>query len=47
VRHLVQAEIVAQFAEIDEHLDQAAVVGLEERLEDEQRQQLMLREVSP
>ena len=40
-----QPEIVAEFAEIQEHLDEAAVIGLEERLEHQEGEQLMLREV--
>ena len=45
MRNFVQAEIGTQLGEIVEQLDDAAVVGLEERLQGQQREQLGLREV--
>ena len=45
MRDLVQTEILAQLAEVDQELHQAAIIGLEERLEDGQSKQLVLREV--
>ena len=45
MRNLVQAQIVAKLGEIAQQLDQAAIVGLEEGLEDRQSEELMLREI--
>jgi hypothetical protein len=45
VRHLVQAEVGAEFGEIDEHLDDAPVIGLEKGLERQQGEMLVLSEV--
>ena len=45
MRHFVQAEIGTQVGEVFEQLDDAAVVGLEEGLQGQQREQLRLREV--
>ena len=41
---LLDAEIVAELAEVLEHLDDAAVIGLEEGLENENGDELVLRE---
>jgi hypothetical protein len=45
--NLLQAEVVAEFAEIDQHLDEPAVVGLEEGLGRQQSEELVLGEVLP
>ena len=43
--NLLQAEVVAEFAEVHEHLDEAAVVGLEEGFQSQQSKELVLGEV--
>ena len=42
---LVQAEVVAQFSEVNEQLDHAAVIGLEEGLQGQQGEKLRLSEI--
>jgi hypothetical protein len=43
--HLVQPEVLAEFGEVGEELDNAPVVGFEERLEGQGGEQLVLGEV--
>jgi hypothetical protein len=45
MRQLGQAKVVAQLAEVDEQLDKAAVIGLEESLQSQQGEKRMRSEV--
>jgi hypothetical protein len=45
VRHLFQPEVAAQVRAVLQVGDDAAVIGLQERLEGEDREQLVLGEV--
>ncbi len=45
MRRLLQAEVFPKFAEVRHYLDDAAVIGLEERFQDQESEELMLSEV--
>ena len=47
MRHFLQLQIFAQFTEIDQHLHQTSVVGLEKGLKNSQGKELMLCEIMP